>query len=193
MTTKRRKLKLSNGATASVSLAKEEWAVVEWVARAQAMGWSVWARDVIDANPHNANRAALLRRSALEHAFGEAMFAERADLIGQSGELPHPMLQGRLWPLTTEAALVAQLESLKVSYRADFTSFELIAGHQNSGPVVILRNKLAGAPSAILTQDILANGMDRETCMRGLPTRSPREPLKALNRADGSCPPRKPE
>lgn len=161
MASKLRTLRLSDGKTTSFRFPDEEWKAIERAAESRGYTWTDWARMLIDANPDAPNRAALLRRAALEEAFGHAMLAERAELMQQGRELDHPMLARRFWPMS-DGALEAELELMgKPSYRADCQSFELIAGFHKEWidgkekqiPVVIIRNKLEGGLHILLSRD----------------------------------------
>ena len=138
---------------ASFRFPDEEWKAIERAAESRGYTWTDWARMLIDANSDAPNRAALLRRAALEEAFGHAMLAERAELMQQGRELDHPMLARRFWPMS-DGALEAELELIgKPTYRADCQSFELIAGYHQDIPVVIIRNKLEGGLHVLLSRD----------------------------------------
>jgi hypothetical protein len=152
MGSKIRNLKLSDGAMTSFKFADEEWKAIERVAEGRGMRWPEWARQLIDSNPSAPTRSGLLRRAALEEAFGIALLAERAELMQAGRELDHPMLTKRFWPLSGDA-LRAELERARITYRGDFQSFELIAAYREGKPVLILRNKLEDGLSVVLTQD----------------------------------------
>ncbi len=150
---KTRNLKLSDGSSTSFRFSEAEWKAVERAAEARGYDWPDWARMLIDAEPDAPNRAALLRRAALEEAFGQALLAERAELMQQGRKLDHPMLADRFYPMITDA-LESEMEVIgKPTYRADFTSFELIAGYHEGIPVVIIRNKLEDGLHVLLSRD----------------------------------------
>lgn len=168
MAMKTRKLKLSNGSSTSFRLSDEEWKAVERAAGARGYDWPDWARLLFDADPDTPNKVGLLRRAALEEAFGAALLAERAERVQQGRKLDHPMLADRFRPMIGEA-VVAELEHMgRPTYRADFTSFELIAGYHDQTPydpsphpktpVIVIRNKLEDGLSCVLSLDPIDEG-----------------------------------
>jgi predicted DNA-binding ribbon-helix-helix protein len=153
---KARNLRLSSGAMTQFRLADEEWTAIDRIAAARGLRWTEWARQVIDAHPDAPSRSALLRRVALEEAFGRALLAERAEQMQRGGDLDHPMLNGRFRTLS-DGAVEAELAYMQIDYRADMIVMELIAGFHGEGahrtPIVLVRSKLEDGISFVLTRD----------------------------------------
>jgi hypothetical protein len=147
---KLRNLQIGDRAPTSFRLDELEWRAIDRAAEGAGVSWQEWARTVLQAHPGTNNKTAVLRAAATKASLDELSEAGRKPIE----QVHHPMLVDRLTLLSADQVR-DELAYARVVFRsADlFRGFELIAAYHDDIPVLLIRDRVEGGLSALVSKE----------------------------------------